>query len=215
MEFLTDLGEGYSLWQERDCFRFSEDAVLLSKFFQAKKNDKILDIGCGNGILPILLYMQKYTNITGVEIQGNVYHLAQKNLDFNKLDNIKIVNCDVNDLKMGNSFDAIISNPPYMKVDGKKINLNESLAIARHELKLDIDGLVRNSRRLLKPIGSLTIVHRSYRFLEICEILKRYNFCVKRVKFVHNKDEAILVLIEALKGKKHKFTVLPPIYLGE
>lgn len=218
-EDITTLNNGYKLIQKKDGFRFSVDAVILSDFFSPTKKGKILDIGCGNGIIPILLYSKgKGEDITGVEIQEENCELALKNVKLNNLeDYIKIENSDVKEYPKGNTFDYIISNPPYMEVDGKKQNILSCKSIARHELTLNLYDLIRNAKRLLKPMGSITLVHRSYRFTDISRILEDCGFSLKRVRFVYySKDRnSNLVLVEAFKGKKCKLKIEPPLFLEE
>ena len=218
-EDITTLNNGYKLIQKKDGFRFSVDAVILSDFFSPTKKGKILDIGCGNGIIPILLYSKgKGEDITGVEIQEENCELALKNVKLNNLeDYIKIENDDVKEYPKGNAFDYIISNPPYMEVDGKKQNILSCKSIARHELTLNLYDLIRNAKRLLKPMGSITLVHRSYRFTDISRILEDCGFSLKRVRFVYySKDRnSNLVLVEAFKGKKCKLELEPPLFLEE
>lgn len=218
-EDITTLNNGYKLIQKKDGFRFSVDAVILSDFFSPTKKGKILDIGCGNGIIPILLYSKgKGEDITGVEIQEENWELALKNVKLNNLEEyIKIENDDVKEYPKGNTFDYIISNPPYMEVDGKKQNILSCKSIARHELTLNLYDLIRNAKRLLKPVGSITLVHRSYRFTDISRILEDCGFSLKRVRFVYySKDRnSNLVLVEAFKGKKCKLEIEPPLFLEE
>lgn len=218
-EDITTLNNGYKLIQKKDGFRFSVDAVILSDFFSPAKKGKILDIGCGNGIIPILLYSKgKGEDITGVEIQEENCELALKNVKLNNLEEyIKIENDDVKEYPKGNTFDYIISNPPYMEVDGKKQNILSCKSIARHELTLNLYDLIRNAKRLLKTVGSITLVHRSYRFTDISRILEDCGFSLKRVRFVYySKDRnSNLVLVEAFKGKKCKLEIEPPLFLEE
>lgn len=178
-----------------------------------------MDIGCGNGIIPILLYSKgKGEDITGIEIQEENCELALKNVKLNNLEEyIKIENNDVKEYPKGNTFDYIISNPPYMEVDGKKQNILSCKSIARHELTLNLYDLIRNAKRLLKPVGSITLVHRSYRFTDISRILEDCGFSLKRVRFVYySKDRnSNLVLVEAFKGKKCKLEIEPPLFLEE
>ncbi len=216
---VTLLKSGLKIYQLKKGFRFSVDAVILADFFQGKTEGKILDIGSGCGIIPVLLAGKKdMKNIFGIEIQKSSLEVFRKNVEENNLsDRIKIFEGDVADLKEGNSFDYIISNPPYMELDGKKISENENKKIARHEIFLDIKKLAENSRRLLKPRGELFIVHRSHRFLEICRIFEENGFSVKRAKFVFfdREKNSNLVLIQASKGRKNKLEIESPLFLQE
>lgn len=218
-EDITLLAGKYKLIQKKDGFRFSVDAVILSDFFAYPKKGKILDIGTGNGVIPILLFSkEKGEDITGIDVQKENIELAEKNIELNCLgENIKIVHGDVKEYSMGNSFDYIVSNPPYMEVDGKKQNILSCKSIARHEIKLDLSQLVQSAKRLLKPVGSFSLVHRSYRFTDISRILEDSGFSLKRVSFVYFSKEknSNLVLIEAWKGKKCKLEIEPPLYLEE
>ena len=204
-EDIANICDGYSLIQKKDGFRFGTDAVLLSNFFNGKKNAKVLEIGTGNGAIPVLLCAKdKITKMKAVEIQKEIAELAVRNIKRNNLEEkVEIVNIDVKDLGEGNTYDYIISNPPYMVLDGKEINEKDIKSIARHEIKLNLKEFVENAKRLLKPRGELFMVHKSYRFLEISEELGKCGFSVKRVKFVHyskDKDSSI-VLIEAREKK--------------
>ena len=218
-EDIATICEGYTLIQKKEGFRFGTDAVLLANFFNGNKNSKILEIGTGNGIIPVLLCAKnKVSKIITVMIQKEVADLALRNVKRNGLeDRIEIINMDVKDIREGNTYDYIISNPPYMVLDGKEINSQDIKSVARHEIKLNLKEFIANARRLLKPRGELFMVHKSYRFLEISEELIKNGFSVKRVKFVHyskNKDSSI-VLIEASKGRKNILKIETPIFLND
>lgn len=218
-EDIANIYEGYTLIQKKEGFRFGTDAVLLTNFFNGKKNSKILEIGTGNGIIPVLLCAKdKISKIKAVEIQKEIADLAIRNVKRNGLeDRIEVVNMDIKNIQEGNTYDYIISNPPYMVLDGKEINDKDIKSIARHEIKLNLKEFIANAKRLLKPRGELFMVHKSYRFLEISEELIKNGFSVKRVKFVHyskDKDSSI-VLIEASKGRKNILKIETPIFLND
>lgn len=216
---ITLLEKDLKIYQLKDGFRFSVDPIILVDFFQGKPEGKILDVGSGCGIIPILLAKKKgMKNIYGVEIQEQSLEIFKKNVEENNLsDSINILSGDVAELKEGNTFDYIISNPPYMTMDGKKISENENKKIARHEISLDLKKLIGNCKRLLKPRGEFFLVHRSYRFLEICSELEKNGFSVKRVKFsfFDREKNSNLVLIQASKGRKHKLEIENPLFLEE
>jgi len=216
-EDITILNKNHKFIQKKKGFRFSIDAVLLCDFFLPKKIGKTLDIGTGNGIIPVLLLIQdKIKDITGIEILEENTLLAKKNLILNNFEKeVEIINMDIKDYSLGNSFDYIISNPPYMTLDGKKQNILSGKSIGRHEINLDLENFILQSKRLLKPIGSLTFIHRTHRLEEIIFLLNKYNFSLSRIKFVHYQEEksSNLVLIEALKGKKTLLKVESPLFL--
>lgn len=218
-EDISIISEKVKLIQKKEGFRFGTDAVLLADFFDGKKTGRILEIGTGNGIIPVLLISkEKVEKIEAVEIQKEVAELAERNIVLNGFENrVKIINMDIKEMRNGNSYDYILTNPPYMVLDGKELNQNDSKTIARHEIKLNLDELISTSKKLLKPRGELFMVHKSYRFLEISQKLLEYNFSIKRVKFVHHsrEKEGSLVLIEASKGRKNKLVIEPPLFLNE
>ena len=218
-EDITILKNGYKIIQKKYEFRFSVDAILLADFFLPNKLGKVLDIGTGTSIISILIAAKdKAKDIIAIDIQNQICDLAKRNVALNNLeDKITILNFDIKKYPNGNTFDYIVSNPPYMKIDGKKQNEHRSKSIARHEIELTLEELVKNAKRLLKPIGSFTLIHRSYRFTEISRVLEDSGFSLKRVRFVYFSREknSNLVLIEAIKGKKCKLEIEPPIYLEE
>ncbi len=216
---ITKLKNNVEMYQYTDGFRFSVDPIILVDFFQGKKKGKVLDLGSGTGIISILLAKEKeMENIHALEIQNSSVQLLRKNIELNQLEEkIKVIHCDVKEYKEANSYDYIITNPPYMVVDGKKISENENKKIARHEIKLDLESLIKNSKRLLKPRGELFLVHRSHRTIEIISELEKNKFSIARIQFVYfdKTKTSNLVLIQASKGKKNEVKILQPLYLEE
>ncbi|MFK4785706.1 tRNA1(Val) (adenine(37)-N6)-methyltransferase [Fusobacterium sp. MFO224] len=216
---LTSFEDGTNIYQYKNGFRFSVDPLLLVDFFNGNPDKKILDIGSGCGIIPILLAKKKnMKNITGIEIQKKSFELFQKNLKENNLqDKVRTVLGDINNFKEGNSFDYIISNPPYMNLDGKKISDNENKKISRHEICLNLSSFAKNCKRLLKPRGEIFLVHRSFRFLEIVREFENLGLSISNVKFVYfnRASNSNLVLIQASKGRKCMPNFLPPLFLEE
>ncbi|MCI6153308.1 MAG: tRNA (adenine(22)-N(1))-methyltransferase TrmK [Fusobacterium perfoetens] len=216
---ITTFDDNIKIYQLIEGFRFSVDPIILVDFFEGNCEKKILDIGSGSGIIPILLAKRKnMKNITGIEIQKESLDIFRKNVLENNLEkNIEIIYGDVKEYNKSNYYDYIISNPPYMTLDGKKISENENKKISRHEIKLDLSDLIKNSKRLLKPRGELFLVHRSFRLPEIITELEKNNFSLKKIKFVYfdrNKNSN-LILIQASKGRKNKLEVVPPLFLEE
>ncbi len=206
--------------QNTQMFNFSLDSVLLPNFVTINKNvNSILDIGCGNAPIPLILSTKTKANIIGVEIQKEVYDLAVKSVKINKLENqIKIINADINDIYnqfKTESFDIITCNPPFFKMNSNS-NLNKSdyKTIARHEIKLNLDDIFKIAKKLLKNNGYIAIVHRPERLLDILNSMQKYNIEPKKIQFIYPKKdkEANILLVEGTKNGKKGLKVLNPIY---
>ena len=213
-EIIEKLDEKFKIIQKVGGYKYGEDTILLFKLFQAslnKKNIKLLDIGTGNGILPILLSDNEFlSELVGIDIQKENIDRANKALQLNKIKkNIQFECIDIREYKKSNHFDVIISNPPYMDDNGKKINENEHKAISRHEIKLSLNELISNAKRLLKPIGLLYFIHRTHRLVEIIKALDKNNFSVKKIIFIYSarNNKSTMMFVEAIKGKKVKLEI--------
>lgn len=225
MEVLNDL-LGYKnlkIYQNTQMFSFSLDSVLLANFVSInKKIKKILDIGTGNAPIPIILSQRTNASIIGVEIQKDVYSLAIKSINYNKLDNqISIINADINEqYKLWDSeeFDIITCNPPFFKVT-ENVKLNESIykRYARHEITLKLEQIFTVARKLLKNNGSINIVHRPERLVEILSIMKKNNIEPKRLRFIYPRinENANMVLIEGVKMGKSGLKIESPLIVHD
>lgn len=211
------------IYQDTEYFNFSLDSVLLPNFVTINKNiNKILDIGCGNAPIPLILSTKTDAKIIGVEIQAEIYSLAIKSVKINNLQNqIEIINDDI--LEYANkiesdSFDIITCNPPFFKVnEGSNLNDNECKKIARHEIKLNLNDLFKIAKKLLKNNGVISIVHRPDRMIEIIEIMKKNNIEPKKLRLVYPKygDNANMILIEGRKNGNVGLSILSPLYVHE
>ena len=218
-ETLDDLNKvNKKIIQKKNGFRFSIDAVLIANFIDIRhKGTTVMDIGTGSGIIPLLLSEnENILKIFGVEIITENAILAKRSIEYNNLDNkIEIINKDIKELSVDSKIDMIVTNPPYIKSDNGKRSETSVKAISKHEVKLTLEELVINSRRILKSGGSFNIVCRTDRFQEIVNLLSENNFFAKRIRMVHVKPgkNAILFMIEAIKDKKYTPEILEPIYL--
>ena len=213
-EIIEKLDEKFKIIQKVGGYKYGEDTILLFKLFQAslnKKNIKLLDIGTGNGILPILLSDNEFlSELVGIDIQKENIDRANEALQLNKIEKNILFECmDIREYKKSNHFDVIISNPPYMDDNGKKINENEHKAISRHEIKLSLNELISNAKRLLKPIGLLYFIHRTHRLVEIIKALDKNNFSIKKIIFIYSaqNNKSTMMFVEAVKGKKIKLEI--------
>lgn len=199
---------GLQLIQNKDGFRFGIDAVLLSDFAkEIKSNSTVLDLCSGNGIISVLLSAKlQNPSITAVEIQPDVADLAKRNVIFNRLEKSITVICDnLNNLDKSftrSSFDAIVCNPPYKKLNSGIVNDIDTKTIARHEVYCTLDDVVKISSFLLKPTSSLYMIHRPDRLCDIISVLRKYHLEPKQMRLVQpyaNKAPNLL-LIKAVKN---------------
>lgn len=207
--------------QNKDYFNFSLDSVLLPNFVEiTKKTSKILDMCTGNAPIPLILSTKTTAKIYAIELQKEVYSLAKETIKINKLENqIKLINDNIKNLKKffnTETFDIITCNPPYFKKkDGSIINENKVKSIARHEIEMELEDVMIISKALLKNEGSLVLVHRTERLIEIIELMKKHNIEPKRMRLIYPKvnTESNLVLIDGRKNGKDGLKILPPLYI--
>jgi len=218
-ERIDDLNRNnYKIIQNTSKFCFGMDAVLLSSFAKVLPGEKVLDLGTGTGIIPILLEAKtKGEHFTGLEIQEESADMARRSVALNMLENkIDIVTGDIreasNIFKAG-SFDVITSNPPYMNYNHGIVNPDETKAIARHEILCTLEDVIRETSKLLKMSGRFYLVHRPFRLVEIINTLSKWKLEPKRMKLVHPyiDKEPNMVLIEAVKGGKSMIKIEPPL----
>ncbi|MCG8688302.1 MAG: methyltransferase [Desulfobacterales bacterium] len=209
------------LFQPKTGYRYSIDPILLcDQIPPLDPGSRVLDIGCGCGIMPLLLgFNHPETTILGIEIQKELAELAQKNVTENAIDNrISIINKDIADVSLADikdCVDLVISNPPYKKVNTGRLNPDPQKAIARHEVKLNIQTVFTKADELLCPGGRIMIILPAERLFDIGRALAITSICAEWIQFVHTaKDrDAKRVIFSGLKNKKSPYRVLPPLFL--
>ncbi len=209
--------------QNDDWFKFSLEAVLLPYFVKINSNcHNILDLCTGNAPIPLVLSTMTDKPIIGVEVQKDIYELAKETVEINHLEKqITIVNDNIIDFANkydSDSFDIITCNPPYFKnLESSEKNSDIHKSIARHELLMNLEDVMKISRKLLKNGGKLYMVHRIERFIEVIDLLNKYHLSPKRVQFIYPKinNSANLFLIESSKGGKNGLIVEKPLIVHE
>lgn len=207
--------------QNKNGFCFGMDAVLLSDFAKnIKRNATVLDLGTGTGIIPILLCGKtELKKVVGVEIQEEVAKMAKKSILLNNLENkFEILNCNIKELNKiyeNQTFDVIVTNPPYKKQDSGIINENEKKLISRHEITANLEDFIKISKYLLKDKGELYMVHRPERLVDIFELMRKYKIEPKELKMVcpNKNKEPNLVLIKGVKNAKPFLKVEKNLYV--
>ena len=213
---------GLYIIQGADAFRFSLDAVLLTHFTTIKARDKVVDLGTGTGIIPILLTTRAPDlEITGVEIQEEAALRAARSVQFNALeDRISIKQGDLRRiaaLMPGYRADLVISNPPYLPLGQGQVSPNQQLAVSRHEVHCRFADVVEAAAYLTGTGGRFTFVQRPWRLTEIFSSLNKSPLEPKRLRFVHSREDAEphLVLMECRRDARPGLTVLPPLFIYE
>ena len=211
---------GLELIQDPKKFCFGVDAVFLSDFVRVRPGENVLDLGTGNGIIPVLLSAKtEARHITGLEIQADTAEMARRSVAHNHLeDRIDIVTGDIKEaaeLFKPAFFDVITINPPYMLADHGMRNLDDAKAIARHEVLCSLDDILRESMRLMQDKSRFYMIHRPFRLTEIMIKMHQYKIEPKRIRFVHPyiDKEPAMVLIEGVRGAKPRVTVEPPLII--
>lgn len=212
--------DGLQIIQHPSKFCYGMDAVLLSSFVSAKKNDHILDLGTGTGILPILLSAKTEAPvIDALEIQEESVDMATRSVKYNHLEQrIRIIQGDIktaSSLLGKDTYDVITINPPYMTNEHGLKNPSMPLAIARHEILCSLDDILRESYQLLKSKGRFFMVHRPFRLAEIIAKMISYRIEPKRIQLVQPYDnkEPNMVLIEGRKDGNSRLTVEPTLVI--
>ena len=215
--------DGIKIIQRPDMFNFSLDSTLLADFvIPLTRTSKILDLGTGNAPIPLFLSLKTNAKIIGVEIQKDVYDIAKRTIKLNNLeDQITILNQDIkgiHKLYKNSEFDLITCNPPFFKYkESSNINKNDYKTIARHEVFITLEEIIIESKRLLTTKGSLVLVHRTERLVEIINLLTKYRFELKRLRFVYPKkgEESNMVLLDASNNGLPGLKILEPLYVHE
>lgn len=215
--------KGLKIIQNTEGFCFGIDSILLSNFAsEIKKGSKIIDLGTGTGIIGILLCKKiENSRVVGIEIQQDVYEMAQRSIILNKLEKqFTLINKNIKELEnyeeLG-TFDAVVTNPPYKKEYTGIRNENTKKLISRHEITANLEDFIKISSKLLKDQKGLYMVHRPDRLVDIVELLRKYKLEPKRMQFVYPKQgkEPNILLIKAIKNAKPFLKIEKPIYVYE
>lgn len=225
MKVINDLlnYNGMKIVQDNEYFNFSLDSVLLPNFVTLNKGiKKVLDLGTGNAPIPLILSTLTNAKLYGIELQKEIYDLAIESIELNHLTNrITIINDNMKNLAnyfLLNSFDAIVSNPPYFRLN-EKSNLNENIqkTIARHEKEIKLNEIIEIAKKFLNNNGVFAMVHRTDRLIEIIELFRQNNIEPKKIQLIYPKEgcESNMVLIEGRKNGNPGLKILPPLIVHE
>jgi tRNA1Val (adenine37-N6)-methyltransferase len=210
---------GLKIIQKKHGYRYSQDSLQLVDFAGVKRNDEIIDLGTGCGVIALILAKRGLgRRIVGLEVQKELVELARRNVILNGFSGkIEIVEGNIRRIKSlfsPNSFDYVITNPPYIEVKGGFIGPESQKAIARHEILCDMKDILEAMHYLLKSLGRGACVYPASRFGELILKAKRKRLEPKRVRFIHPNptDPAELVMVEFIKEGKNRLEIAPPLF---
>ncbi len=203
--------------QKKEGYRFSIDPLLLANFVTLKKNETLLDVGTGCGIIPIYLSIKGWSNrLVGIEIQDELYGLSLRNKELNDCANVEFVSGDVRTSCKGlGSFHVVVSNPPYVKERTGRKSPRPGRSVARSETALDLAALMDVASSALFTRGRLYLVYPAKRLAEVVHESKSRRLEPKRLRFVHSRagEPAVLCLVECVKNGGVHLEVEPPLYI--
>ena len=223
MERIDDLMfTGLSIIQDTARFSFGIDAIILASFGRYTGVQKALDLGTGNGAIPLFLVARNQKlRAWGLEIQKDVAEMAQRSIELNHLsDRVKVIVGDlkrVEDYFTRESFDTVLCNPPYFKISSGQTSSNDAQAKARHEIHCELKDVIRACRIMVKYGGKVFLVYPSSRIVDMLSALRHAQLEPKRLQFVQSSamKNSHIFLVEAVKGAKPGLNLLPPLIIYE
>lgn len=206
---------GLYVLQKKQGYRYSLDAYLLAAFVDESPGCEMIDIGSGSGVLSILLAAVRGHRVTGVEIQDGMVEMSQRSVGLAGLqDRVRIVHADIREYRE-EQFDAVVTNPPYRPVSAGRISRDQGRAMARHEISLDLEALLKCSYELLKPGGRFYLVYPAWRLPDLISAMRAARIEPKRAMFVHStpSSSAEIVLMSGLKDGGKELNVCRPFFV--
>jgi tRNA1Val (adenine37-N6)-methyltransferase len=205
------------LIQSKIGYRFSIDAILLSQFVTIKRGDRVVDLGTGCGIIPLILLLTRPVGQTfGLEIQRDLADQAARNIVLNGYENrMGVILGDIKHPPFApSSADVVTCNPPYRPKNSGRINPDLQRAIARHEMLASLGDILNAATRTLRAKGRLAMIYPAVRLVEVLVRMRGFNLEPKRIRVVYPgmESEAKLALIEASLGGRKGLKVLPPLF---
>ncbi len=215
------VGNDLKILQKKNLYRFGLEAVLLADFVQGKRGQKAVDLGSGDGVIPLLLAYKKKIRVMGLELQKELVDLSRRSVVMNGLEDlVEIRQLDITGVSHyldGHSFHIVTANPPFFPQKEGRQNPDPSLAVARHELAANLEDFIAAGAFLLRAGGSFYLVHRPARLLYIFSLCEENQLEPKKMRLVYPRQnkEANIVLLKCVKGGGKGLHIMPPLVIYE
>lgn len=214
------MAQGLNIEQDEKGYRFSLDPFLLAQFVESKEDARVIDLGTGNGIIALLLaYKYRCIEITGVELQDSLVEVAKRNVTRNGFGGrIRILKGDIRDvrsLEPARSFEIVVGNPPYRKMDSGRISPSPAKAMARHEVMLPLEDFMGACSYLLTDRGRVNVIYHPQRLAELLIHFHRFKIAPSRMRSVHSRSDsqAVMVLVEGVKNGRNPLIIERPLII--
>jgi tRNA1Val (adenine37-N6)-methyltransferase len=211
---------GLVVHQPQTGYRYSLDPFLLASFVRLKRRERVIDLGCGVGIIGLLLATRHPDcEVRGIEIQERLFEYAVKNAAENRLDaRVAAVHGDyrsITDYFDRSSFTAAVANPPYRPIGTGRRSKDEESAVARHEIAGGLISVVAAAAVVVRPAGKIFLIYDAEKCADLFGALRSSGFEPKRARFVHaaEKDAARMVMVEGMRGSGVQMIVMPPLFV--
>lgn len=217
LDYLTK--EHLRIIQNDAVFSFSTDALLLAHYTTVRKNDKVMDLCSGNGVIPLLLSAKSTQSIEGIEIQSQLVDMAERSYHYNQLsDRLTMHHMDLREVATHfkpAQYSLITCNPPYFKMNQQHQHHKEAHKIARHEVMCTLDDCCKAARHLLKEGGRFIMVHRADRLMDVLTTMRQYRLEPKRLTLIYSKPgkSAQMMIVESRRGGQQGLEIAPPFYI--
>jgi len=208
--------------QPRDGYRFSLDPLLLCDFAGTGPARRIIDLGSGCGVIPLILARKMpEASLVGLEFQEKMAGLAARNVALNGLqDRIEMVCDDILSLRRKfpvSSFDLVTANPPYRKPGSGRVSPKAGRDLARHESTAGLADFLATAKYLVTPSGAICFISHPSRLAEFVRCVGELKLSLLRLRMVHGSAvaPATMFLAQLAKGKKGDTLVLPPLLVHD
>ena len=220
-ERLDDLGRnGFRIIQHQARVPFATDSVLLAHFTRVYRRNRVIDLGTGSGIVPLLLAARHpETETVGVELQPDLVDMANRSVALNGVqERVKILQGDFRELASlvgREQFDVVTVNPPYFVPGTGQVSPNPARAIARHALVGTLEDAVAAAATVVRYGGRVNVVFLTERMVDLIQALRHHRLEPKRMWMVQPRAgrPPNLVLVEAVKGGGPGLRLLPNLII--